>query len=114
MVDLPSDKTDEAIDRAFANLEQSFQSRPLDIDRAVIRWDIATGTGTQTYQMVLEEGQCAISPGVPAAARVMVGLSLAEFLRLAEGDFDGMEAFLSGRLRLSGDFLLAEQLWGRR
>jgi putative sterol carrier protein len=114
MVDVPSDKTDEAIARAFADLERYFQSRPLDTDHAIIRWDIATGTGTQTYQMVLEEGQWAVSPGIPPTARVMVGLSLADFVRLADGEFDGMEALLSGSLRLSGDFLLAEQLWGRR
>ena len=42
-----------------------------------------------------------------------LGLSLPDFLRLILGSLDGMQAFMSGKLKIGGDVMLAQvmQSW---
>ena len=45
-----------------------------------------------------------------------LGQSLPDFLRFIAGELDGMQAFMSGKLRLSGDLMFAQnmQRWFNR
>jgi putative sterol carrier protein len=75
-----------------------------------VRWDIITPAGTRSYQMTVDAGSCQVTPGVPPSPRVMLGVDLPDFLRLVAGRLDGMQAFMAGRLRLSGDMGVAHNL----
>jgi putative sterol carrier protein len=41
---------------------------------------------------------------------VTLGLSLPDFLRLILGQLDGMQAFMGGKLKLSGEIMLAQTM----
>jgi hypothetical protein len=88
---------------------------------AVVRWDVtaqsANRSATLSFQMVADDGGWVVAPGVAAAPAAMIGLAVTDLLELADGHLDGMQAFLTGRIRLSGDLLLARALlsaWPRQ
>ena len=55
--------------------------------------------------MVLE---CAVAGGAAA----IVTLNVADFLRLITGKLNGMQAFMSGKLKIQGDMMFAQVMQG--
>jgi putative sterol carrier protein len=79
---------------------------------AVIQYDITTPDGVQTYQVVVAEGTCTTGSGAGKEASVTLALSAPDFLRLISGKLNGMNAFMSGKLKLKGDMMLAQTMQG--
>ena len=79
---------------------------------AVIQYDITTLDGTHTYQVVVAGGTCTTGPGAGQEASVTLALSAPDFLRLISGKLNGMTAFMSGKLKLKGDMMLAQTMQG--
>jgi putative sterol carrier protein len=79
---------------------------------AVIQYDITTPDGTRTYQVVVADGTCTTGPGAGQEATVTLALSAPDFLRLISGKLNGMQAFMSGKLKLKGDMMLAQTMQG--
>lgn len=100
----------ELLDRAFATLAGRFDPERAGDGDLAFQWDIATPDGIRSYAMTLEGGRCTVTTGVPEAPRVLFGTDLADFLRLVTDPVDWRDEFLAGRLRLSGDMVLARDL----
>jgi putative sterol carrier protein len=101
---------DEVLAQVLSSMRDRFQGDQAGLD-AIVRWDIRAGDETHTFHMVVKDGGLTAAMGPPAdSPRVMLGLDLADFLRLIVGQLDGMQAFMSGRLRLSGDMLFATNI----
>ena len=79
---------------------------------AVIQYDIAMPDSVKTYQVVVGGGTCTTSAGAGQEATVTLALSAADFLRLIAGKLNGMQAFMSGKLKLKGDMMLAQTMQG--
>ncbi len=77
---------------------------------AVIQWDVNAPDGVHSVQFKVENGSGSWTAGTPDAARVTLAFSLADFLRFVAGQLDGMQAFMGGKLRLSGDMMFATTL----
>ena len=62
------------------------------------------------------DGQCQIERDSADDPRVTIHIGLADFLRLVAGRLNGMQAFMSGKLRVSGDLFFAQtyQAWFNR
>jgi len=101
-------------------LEGIFRQMPqqLDRDRAAgvsssMRWCI-TGRSDGTadvYQLEIADGGCEVIRGSAAGEpRVTVTVDGVEFLKLATGNSDPMHAYFSGRMKLTGDVMLAVKL----
>lgn len=92
--------------------------RSVDLDRArgtrsSIRWRI-TGRpddGVDIYQLELADGAARVArdPSGPDA-QLTITVDGAEFLRLATGNSNPMQAYFAGRISLSGDIMLAARL----
>jgi putative sterol carrier protein len=79
---------------------------------AVIEYDINMPDGTKTFQLDIAAGTCTISQDAPKDASVTLILSAPDFLRLISGKLNGMSAFMSGKLKLKGDMMLAQTMQG--
>src|SRR5947207_5290294 len=77
---------------------------------AVIQWDINAPDGVHSVQFKVDNGSGSWTAGTPDAPRVALAFSLADFLRFVAGQLDGMQAFMGGKLRLSGDMMFATTL----
>lgn len=107
--------TDQLLSRIFEYMAGQFQPDKASGQSAVIGWDITSPEGTHSYQLKVADGTCTATPGSPEAARVTLGMALPDFLRFLTGQLDGMQAFMTGKLKLSGDMMFAQsmQAWFR-
>jgi hypothetical protein len=100
-------------------LDGIFWQMPKQVDTGVaqgaplaIKW-VVTGRpdgDDDVYQLVIEDGRARTERAETAEARLTVTLDGVEFLKLASGNSDPMQAYLTGRIQLSGDIMVAAKL----
>jgi hypothetical protein len=101
--DADPDATADVIERCFQALRVRVPATRWVGHEALIRWDIGHDAIVSTCQMLLGDDGPHTSDGVPDHPRAMVGITLTDLVALADGKINLMDAFLSGRVRLSGD-----------
>jgi alkyl sulfatase BDS1-like metallo-beta-lactamase superfamily hydrolase len=108
--------TEKVLGQIFDYMAGQFQPERAGNQSAVIGWDITSPEGTHSYQLKVADGTCTVAQGNAETARVTLGMALADFLRFLTGQMDGMQAFMAGKLRLSGDMMFAQsmQAWFAR
>jgi putative sterol carrier protein len=77
-----------------------------------IRWCI-TGrpdAGTDVYQLEIDHGNVKTVKGESGDPNLTVTMDAVEFLRLASGNLDPMQAYFKGRIELAGDIIVAAKL----
>ena len=77
-----------------------------------IRWRI-TGRpddGVDVYQLVVDKGQVKTVKGESGDPKLTVTMDAVEFLKLASGNLDPMQAYFKGRIELTGDIMVAAKL----
>jgi putative sterol carrier protein len=106
--------TDKVLGQIFEYMAGQFQPDRAAGQSAVIGWDITAPDGTHSYQLKVADGACTAQQGTEEA-RVTLGMALPDFLRFLTGRLDGMQAFMTGKLKLSGDMMFAQsmQAWFR-
>jgi putative sterol carrier protein len=83
---------------------------------AVVRWQVTDLTNGEpgTFDLVFAGGRARVErPRGPAQGRnphLTITLGATELLRLATGRSDAMDAYFRGRVKLSGDLILAARL----
>jgi putative sterol carrier protein len=98
---------DTLLQQIFEGMRAAFVPERAAGQSAVAQWDIAASDGPHIYQVKMADGQCTVAQGTGDPARVTLGLTLPDFLRFVSGQLDGMQAFMSGKLKLSGDMMFA-------
>ena len=99
----------------FAGMARSFdRSKGADLD-AVIRWEIGTAAAKpeESWDLVIRDGRAHAvrSSGAEGTEpRTTVGLDRETLLELAAGILNAPQAYISGRLRMKGDVMLAQRL----
>ena len=101
-------------------LEAIFWQMPRHLDRrraaaveAAIRWRISgrADGGEDVYDLVLADGRARVKRGGRAEApRLTITIDGAEFLRVAVGSSNPVNAYLGGKLALRGDVMQAARL----
>ncbi len=85
----------------------------LDPDAAqdcVVGYEIDSGGETYGYRIEVRGNDVQTERRAPSDARVVLQLSVPEYLRLITGLLDGTEAFMSGRMKIRGDVMFAPQV----
>jgi putative sterol carrier protein len=75
----------------------------------VIQYDL-TGEGGGQYHSKIKDGTATITPGAAASPNMTLTMGAQDFVDMTSGKLDGMSAFMSGKLRISGDMGLAMKL----
>jgi putative sterol carrier protein len=122
---LVGDKSDEAlvsminefgadtfIGGIFEEMAKRFLPEKASGRTAVIEYDINLADGTEIYQLDVAGGACTVSKGAAKEASVALTLAAPDFLRLITGKLNGVNAFMSGKLKLKGDMMLAQTMQG--
>ena len=104
---------DTLLDQVFAGMEQAFRPDKAAGQNAVVQWDVNAPEGTRSRTVRIADGTCKVEPGAAETPRLTLTLELPDFLRFVAGQLDGMQAFMSGKLKLGGDIMLAQtmQAW---
>jgi alkyl sulfatase BDS1-like metallo-beta-lactamase superfamily hydrolase len=96
----------------FDGMAQAFLPAKAGTQSAVVQYDVRVGEKTHTFQLRVADGRCTVVSGTGAPARVTLSLGVADFLRLVTGKLNGMQAFMSGKLKLQGDMMFAQVMQG--
>ena len=105
--------SDALLTQVFQGFKDRFQADKAAGQSAVIQWDITTPDGVKTTQLHVKDGNLDVVPGGTEAARVTLQLAQPDFIRFIAGKLDGMQAFMTGKLKLQGDMMFAQtmQAW---
>lgn len=97
----------------FQGMASRFQPDKAAGQSAVIQYDITTPDETISYSMSVADGKCALEEGPGENPRVTLEISFPNWLRMIAGKADGMQLFMSGQLKITGDMMFAQvvQSW---
>ena len=103
-----SGSTEAALDMVFDGMTQALN--PDTAQDAIIGYSLSENGNTHDYAVIIKDKQCTYEKRDPSDARVTLSLTVPDFLRLISGQLDGMQAFMSGKLKLKGDMMFAQQM----
>jgi putative sterol carrier protein len=93
----------------FEEMPDAFQPRKARGVEAVIQFRLS-GEGGGEWYVVVKDGTCAVTEGVNDAAQATIMMSAADYVALASGKLGGMRAFMTGRVKTTGDFTLLQKM----
>jgi putative sterol carrier protein len=107
---------DGVLDRVFAGMAESFSPAKAAGQSAVVQYEVSAPDGTREYAMRIADGRCEVEQGRAESPRVTIRIGLADFLRLITGNANGMNLFMTGKLKVTGDLFFAQtyQSWFER
>ena len=76
---------------------------------AVIQFELS-GEGGGNWYVTVKDGTCTVTEGVSEAAQGTIIMTASDYEALAAGEIGGMKAFLTGRIKTTGDFTLLKKM----
>jgi putative sterol carrier protein len=77
--------------------------------RTVIQF-VLSGQGGGNWYVTIQDGTCRVTEGVSQTAEATIRMDAADYVALVTGRLGGMRAFLSGRVKVSGDASLLKRM----
>ena len=84
---------------------------------AAFNADAAAGTDctmqfncSTPMNVVIKGGTCAVNDGTAASPDVSITMEDDDLVALMKGELNGMTAFMTGKLQIEGDLMLAQRL----
>lgn len=104
------------LDQVFEGMRNSFSPQKAAGQQATVQYELTAPDGTRSYAMRIADGRCEVERGIAESPRVSIKMSVGDFLRLITGKLNGMQAFMTGKLKVSGDLFFAQtfQSWFER
>lgn len=96
---------------AFADVPRRFRPERAGRKQGVFLLEIDTGGGIEKYLIAVADGHCRVSREEDANPDVTMRMSFADLLRLVTGRMSGQDAFMTGKVAVSGDLIFAMR-WG--
>ena len=99
---------EQTLDMTFEGMKQAL--KPEAAQDCVVGYSLTEGGNIYNYAVIIKDKACTYEKREPSDARVTLGLTVPDYLRLISGDLDGMQAFMQGKLKLQGDMMFAQQI----
>jgi len=97
------------VKEVFSNMPQVFNpdaAQGLDV---VIQYEI-TGEGGGNWHITIKDGACEIQEGSYESPNVTLTMSAETWLAIVNKETNGIQAFMSGQLKVSGDIMLSQRI----
>lgn len=100
------------LDEIFRRFPEQFRADRAGSASAVIQWVVGGGPGggTDTYQIVIENGTCTSSAAADRDPRLTITMGPVDFLKLVSGNGNPTMMFMTGKLKAKGDLGLAANI----
>ena len=95
------------LDEIFGTMPKAFLPDKARGQSADFQYRIKAGEEQFEYFVRIHDGACETGRGTVDDPRVTMTVGLPEFLRLITGKLHGMQAFLTGKVKISGDTFYA-------
>jgi putative sterol carrier protein len=100
----------EILDTIFEQLPSRFRPDRAGNTDAVIHWNITSSAGADSYAVVISGGTCTSGPASETDPKLVLTLSAADFLGLIAGTANPTMMFMTGKLKVKGDPMLAASI----
>ncbi len=94
----------------FAAMARRFEPQKAAGFQGEIQYALETSAGPRPWVVLVAAGRARVRPGRAAAPALTIGLAAADFVRIAASELDPVEALMTGRMTLEGDFALAARV----
>ena len=101
---------------AFTSVNEVFEKMPQVFNPAaaagldiVFQFNIS-GAEAGDWNVVIKDGACTVNPGVHPSPNVTLGMADVDWIAMSNGQLNGMTAFMTGKLRASGDIMAAQRI----
>ncbi|WP_326691176.1 SCP2 sterol-binding domain-containing protein [Streptomyces sp. NBC_01795] len=101
------DGTEALLDLVFEWFRACFSAGRARGGAGVFHYEINTPLGVRHRYVSVEAGTCTTSASLERTPNATIGLALHDLVALAVGELKGTDAFVSGRLKISGDVFFA-------
>ncbi len=109
---LAGDMRDKVLNEIFGRMPSLFRADRAGNTNTVIHWSIGDGPGgrVDTYELVIADGKCVLSPAPEHEAKLALTLGQADFLKVVSGNANPVMMFMTGKLKAKGDLGLAAKI----
>jgi putative sterol carrier protein len=94
---------------SFETMVSIFNPAAAGSMKKTLQWNV-TGEEAEKYALKVADGKCELIPGGVEKADITFTIADKDWLAIAEGRLDAMQAFASGKLKLVGDMMLAMKI----
>lgn len=98
-----------SVNEVFEKMPQVFNAAAASGVNAVYQFHI-TGSEAGDWYVAIKDGACEVSKGVHASPNTTITMADADWLAMCNGTLNGMTAFMSGKLKVSGDIMAAQRI----
>jgi hypothetical protein len=100
------------LDEIFGRMPGLFRPDRAGSTTAVIHWNVGDRPdgGVDTYELVIANGTCTLSPKPEHDPKVALTLGGVEFLKVVSGNGNPVMMFMTGKLKAKGDLGLAANI----
>jgi len=101
-----------ALDAIFSKFPDLFRPDRAGSTNAVIHWSVsgAPDGGTDTYELVIADGKCTLSPKPEHDPKLAITVGPVDFVKVVSGNGNPMMMFMTGKLKAKGDLGLAANI----
>jgi putative sterol carrier protein len=109
---MSSDMRGKILDEVFARMPSLFRPDRAGSTNAVIHWNVTDRPdgGVDTYEIVIENGVCTLSPSPDRDPKLSLTMGPVEFLKVVSGAGNPVMMFMTGKLKAKGDLGLAANI----
>lgn len=100
----------------FNSVKEIFSGMPGVFNRdaaaglnVVIQYNIEGAEGGDWYA-VIKDQTCTVSAGVHSSPTLTMKMADKDWIAMCKGELNGMTAFMTGKLKATGDLMLAQRL----
>lgn len=97
------------VKEVFNNMPQIFNPNAAQGLDVVIQYEI-TGEGGGNWHITIKDGACKIQEGSYESPNVTITTSAETWLAIVNKETNGMQAFMSEQLKVSGDIMLTQRI----
>jgi putative sterol carrier protein len=107
----------QVLDEIFGRMAEHVEPDKAKGTDAIVHFKILdrpeeVGGGYDHYEVVFEDGSCKASDQPEREPKVTIKVGAVDFLKLAASKASGPTLFMTGKLKLQGDVMLASRLTG--
>jgi putative sterol carrier protein len=100
-----------SVQEYFDTLPQRFQAAASKGVNAVFQFELG-GDGGGTYHVLVNDGTMSVQTGPHAAPTATIKMNAADYVKMANGQLNGMQAYMKGQMKVTGNLLLAQKMQG--
>ena len=101
--------TEQTARQLIEKMPEDFRPKRARGVDAVVQFQLS-GEGGGSWYVVIKGGNCEVVEGVNDSAQATVRMTASDYVALSTGKLGGMRAYLTGRVKISGDQTLLRKM----